>query len=253
MIAFTDAQLLDWIAGLLLPMFRVLALFMVAPVLSNRAVPLRLRIALSGAVALAAAPSAPLPPGSLPLDASLAALVGYELLIGLTIGFVARLLFAAFEIAGEAIGLQAGLSFAGFFDPQSGSANAVGRFIGTTALLAFVALNGPLVMIATVIQSFDAFPPGGANLALIFERSPVALGTDVFVLALNIALPFIALLLFVNIALGVVSRVAPQFNIFAVGFPITIAAGLVLLTLALHAVLAPLADAVEHFLNHPYR
>ncbi len=91
----------------------------------------------------------------------------YLWLIGLTIGFTARLVFGSFELAGEAIGLQMGLSFAGFFDPQSGQANAVGRFVGTIALLAFVAVNGPLAVIATVIQSLDVFPPGDASFAFL--------------------------------------------------------------------------------------
>lgn len=252
MIPIGEAELLGWLGAFLLPLFRVLALFAVAPVLSNRAFPVRARVAAAGAIALVSAPSVDLPQG-LPLDASLAGMVLHEVLAGAAIGFAARLLFAAFEIAGETIGLQTGLSFAGFFDPQSGSANALGRFVGTIVLLAFVAANGPLALVATVIRSLEVFPPGGSGLAAIGGRSPVALGGEVFALALGIALPFIALLLFVNVALGVVSRVAPQFNVFAVGFPVTIGAGLLLLTLGLSAIEAPLVDALGRFLEHSVR
>lgn len=252
MIAIGEAELLGWLGSFLLPLFRVLALFSVAPVLSNRALPARVRVGAAGAIALVSAPSVELPQG-LPLDASLGAMILHEVFAGVTIGFAARLLFAVFEIAGETIGLQTGLSFAGFFDPQSGNANALGRFVGTIMLLAFVSANGPLALVATVIRSFEIFPVGSTGLGAIAARSPVSLGAEVFALALGVALPFIALLLFVNIALGVVSRVAPQFNVFAIGFPVTIGAGMLLLTLGLSAIEAPLVEALERFLAHTLR
>jgi len=249
MISVSDSQLYAWLASFLLPLFRVLALMSSAPVLSNRAFPARARVALSAAVALVVAPFAAPPSPTVLAEAPGLVLVAREVLIGLTIGFTARLVFASFELAGEAIGLQMGLSFAGFFDPQSGQANAVGRFVGTLALLAFVAVNGPLAVIATVIQSLDVFPPGDASFAFLANRSPLQLGSEVFALALNLSLPFVALLLFVNISLGVISRVAPQFNVFAVGFPLTIGAGLLLLTLGLPMIEAPLAASLERVLT----
>ena len=252
MIAFSEAELLRWRAGFLLPLFRVLALFAVAPVVSNRAFPMRVRVGLAAAVALVSAPSFQAPQ-ALEIGASLLGMVLHELLAGLTIGFAARLLFAAFEVAGETIGLQTGLSFAGFFDPQSGAANALGRFVGTIVLLAFVSIDGPLAMIATVIRSFEVFPPGSIGFGALSVRGPIALGAEVFALALGIALPFIALLLFVNIALGVISRVAPQFNVFAVGFPVIIGSGLLLLTLGLSAIANPLAESLERFLEQSLR
>jgi flagellar biosynthetic protein FliR len=253
MIAVDEAWLLGWLGAFLLPLFRVLALFSVAPVLSNRAFPVRARVAAAAAVALVTAPSVDLPPGALALDASLLPTVAREVIAGIVIGFAARLLFAAFEIAGETIGLQTGLSFAGFFDPQSGSANAVGRFVGTIVALAFVAINGPLALIAAVIHSLEVFPPGRLELPALSGNGLIGLGAEVFALALGVALPFIALLLFVNLALGVVSRVAPQFNVFAVGFPVTISAGLLLLTLGLSAIEAPLAESLGRFLEQVLR
>ncbi len=250
MIPVTESQLLGWLAGVLLPFFRVLALMSAAPILSNRAFPVRARVALSAAIALVAAPISAAPDPSLLMGTGAFVMVVREVLIGLTIGFVARLLFTSFEIAGEAIGLQMGLSFAGFFDPQSGSSNAVGRFVSTIALLAFVAINGPLAVIATVVQSFTLFPPGDPSFQFLLARSPVALGAEVFTLALGLALPFIALLLFITLTLGVISRVAPQFNVFAVGFPVTIGTGMLMLTMGLSMIEAPLAANLERILNH---
>ncbi len=250
MISVTESQLLGWLAGVLLPFFRILALMAAAPILSNRAFPVRARVALSLVLALVAAPGiAPPDPAALTGTGAFV-LVTREVLIGLTIGFIARLLFTSFEVAGEAIGLQMGLSFAGFFDPQSGSSNAVGRFVNTIALLAFVAMNGPLAVVATLIQSFTVFPPGEPSFEFLLARSPVQLGGEVFTLALALALPFIALLLFITLTLGVISRVAPQFNVFAVGFPVTIGTGLLMLTMGMSMIEAPLAAHLERILSH---
>lgn len=249
MIPVTDTQLFAWLAGFLLPLFRVAAMFTAAPVLSNRAFPARAKVALAGLVAALAAPfSAAVDPSAISGPAFVP-LVARELLVGATIGFTARLLFASFEMAGELIGLQMGLSFAGFFDPQTGAANAVGRFVNNTAMLAFIAVNGPLALIATVIQSFAVFPAGDASFAFLTSHSPVRLAAELFALGLNLALPFIALLLFINIALGVISRVAPQLSIFAVGFPVTVGAGLLLLTIGLPAIAAPMADQLARILD----
>ncbi len=253
MITFSESQIFGWLAAFLLPLFRVLALMSSAPVVSNRAFPVRARVGLSALIALVVAPFVgPADPAALTGPAGLV-LVAREVLIGLTIGFAARLLFAGFEIAGETMGLQMGLSFAGFFDPQAGQANAVGRFVNTIAMLSFVAVNGPLALVATVIESFNTFPAGVASFAFVLERSPVQLGGEVFALALNLALPFMALLLFASLSLGVISRVAPQFHLIAIGFPVTIFAGLLLLTAGLPMIEAPLAANLERILSHMVR
>lgn len=227
MISFTDAALLDLVAGILLPLFRIAGLFTAAPVLSQRSTPMRVRIGLAFLISLIALPSIDLPKTGLGLE--MLPLVIHEVIVGLTLGFIARLIFAAFEIAGEAIGLQMGLSFAGFFDPQSGAANPVARTINLTAITAFVMLNGPGLLVAAVIASFKVIPIN-EGFGWLTESSPALMGTAVFSLALSVALPFMMLLLFVNLALGIMSRVAPQFSVFAVGFPLTIGVGMTLLT-----------------------
>jgi len=253
MIAFTEGQIFGWLSAFLLPLFRVLALMTSAPVVSNRAFTVRARVGLSAMVALVVAPFVgPVDPAAFSGPAGLV-LVAREVLIGLTIGFVARLLFTAFEIAGEAIGLQMGLSFAGFFDPQQGQANAVGRFVNTVAMLAFVAVNGPLALVATVVESFSMYPAGIASFAFVLERTPVQLGGEIFALALNLALPFMALLLFASLSLGVISRVAPQLQLISIGFPVTIFAGLLMLTLGLPMIEAPLVTSIERMLSHLMR
>jgi flagellar biosynthetic protein FliR len=250
MLTVSDQQLFTWLSAFLLPFFRVLGMMSSAPIFSNRAFPARVRVALAAAVAVLVAPFA-LSSGPAPLGTPAGiAVVAQEVLVGLTIGFVARLLFAGFEIAGEIIGLQMGMSFAGFFDPQAGTGNPVGRVINSVSLLSFVAINGPLALLATVVESFQWLPTGSDIGGFLSSRSPVQLGGEIFALGLSLALPFMAMLLFVNIALGVVSRVAPQLNLFGVGFPVTITVGIAMLTVGLPMIEAPLAVQLDRILAH---
>ena len=139
-----------------------------------------------------------------------------------------RLVFAAVELAGEVIGLQMGLNFAAFFDPMSsGQASAVSRFMGNVAALVFLVVNGHLMVLMAVVRSFDTFPVGGSVLDAFARLRMHELGADLFASALWIALPMIGLLLFVNLALRYcLPRGRPQMNIYAIGFPITLTAGL---------------------------
>jgi flagellar biosynthetic protein FliR len=244
MVAFTDAQLMGWLSALLLPFFRILALLTAAPVLSMRAIPARLRIGLAIVIAATLAPSVAAP---VPIDLVSWGGLGFvaqEVAVGLAIGFAARLVFAAFNLAGEVIGLQMGLSFAGFFDPQGAQATAVGSFMNTLATLVFVALNGPLLLIAATLRSFGTLPVGGVPFEFAARMHPVALGAEVFALGLLIAVPFLALILFINLMLGVMSRVAPQLSLFSIGFPVTIGGGLLLLMLGLPWIERPMADGL---------
>src|SRR5690606_18958712 len=180
MLSITDAQLFGWLSSFLLPFFRILGLFTTAPILSQRSVPLRVQIGLSALAAAIVAPSIEVGAGGFG-GPNLVTLVAHEVLVGLTLGFVARVVFSAFELAGEAIGLQMGLSFAGFYDPQSGSGNPVSRFLNTTALTAFVVMNGPGMLLMAVAESFRVIPVDIA-FGWLAGRSPLPLATQMFAL-----------------------------------------------------------------------
>lgn len=249
MIEFSEAQLLGWLSGFLLPFFRVLGIFTAAPLLSARAFPARIRIGLAFVIAIVAAPLARTPAPAFD-DPAIWTLLAAEIMIGLAIGLVARMILSAVDLAGETIGLQMGLSFAGFFDPASGSnSNAVGRLLGTLSLAAFVAADGPALLIAATVQSIETVPAGRVGTDYLARIDIAGVATTVFELGILIALPYMALLLFVNLALGVVSRVAPQLNVFAIGFPITIAAGLVLLAIGLPLMAQPFARVLSAILS----
>jgi flagellar biosynthetic protein FliR len=250
-ISFTEAQVLAWITPLVWPFLRALALFTSMPVLGTRTVPTRVRIGLAALVALAAQPSMP-EVEPVPLDSALAfVLVAQQLLIGLSLGFAVRVVFAAVEFAGELVGLQMGLNFAGFFDPISaGTATATSRFFGTTIAWLFVVINGHLLVIMALAQSFTAFPIGAQPFAFLKSAQPHLWGAEIFRTGLWIALPLVAMLLFVNLVLGAISRVASQINIFAVGFPVTLGVGLLGMLLTLPALQGPFTMALERLLAY---
>ena len=249
MIAFDEARILAWITPLLWPFLRALALFSAMPVLGGRSVPARVRIALAGFIALASQASLPAMP-VVPLDSPLAfALVAQQVLIGLSLGFAVRVLVAAVEYAGELVGLQMGLNFAGFFDPVSASMGTVtARFLGTTVTWLFIVVNGHLLVIAALADSFSAFPVGPEPFAFLRTVQPHRWAAEIFATGFWIALPLLALLLFVNLVLGMISRVAPQMNIFAVGFPVTLGVGLVGLMLTLPFMQQPFLLAMDRLL-----
>ncbi|MBI5258721.1 MAG: flagellar biosynthetic protein FliR [Burkholderiales bacterium] len=253
MLTFTEAQLMGWLNPLFWPFIRALALMTSLPVFGQRSVPMRVKIALALFIALAAQVSLPEMP-VVPLDSPQAVmLVVQQVLIGISMGFAVRLVFAAIELGGEVIGLQMGLNFAGFFDPATASqGTASGRFFGTIVGFLFIIVNGHLALIAALIKSFSAFPAGPEPFAFLRATQPQVWGAELFSLGLWIALPLVGMLLFVNLVLGVISRVAPQINIFAIGFPATLGVGLVGMLLTLPLMEQPFTMALERMLAHFY-
>ncbi len=250
MISFTEAQILGWITPLFWPFLRALALFTALPVLGTRTVPARVRIALAGFIALAAQPTLPEMPVVALDSAQGFLLIAQQLVIGLSLGFAVRLVFAAVEFAGEIIGLQMGLNFAGFFDPISAStATASSRFFGTMVAWLFIVMGGHLLVIAALVQSFNAFPVGPEPFAFLQRMQPQRWGAEIFSTGLWIALPLVTMLLFVNLALGAISRVAPQINIFAIGFPVTLGVGLLGLLMTLPMMEQPFVMTLERLLE----
>ena len=245
MLTFTEAQVLAWITPLLWPFLRVLALFGSMPVIAQRSVPMRVRVALAFLIALAAQASLPEMP-VIALDSGAGVLaIAQQLLIGISLGFAVRVVFAAVELAGEVIGLQMGLNFAGFFDPVSGGqGTAASRFFGVSVSWLFIVINGHLLLIAAIVQSFHVFPVGAEPFAFLRSMQPQVWGAEIFALGLWIALPLVAMLLFVNFVLGIVSRVAQQMNVFAIGFPISLSVGLVGMLLTLPVMGTPFTMAL---------
>lgn len=233
-IAFSEAQIMAWISPIFWPFLRVLAVFTSAPVFSAKAVPVRTKVGLAFVVALCLQPLLANQP-LVPLNSSAAlGAVLQQVLVGLAIGLAVRIVFSAIEVAGEVVGLQMGLNFAGFFDPTTNSQTSpIGRFFGNMSMLLFVVLNGHLLLIQAVAASFDAFPLGAYPLDAIRSMRLHELGALVFRYGLWIALPMIGMLMFLNLVMGIISRIAPQMSIFSIGFPMMLSVGLIGITATL--------------------
>ncbi|HET8693035.1 MAG TPA: flagellar biosynthetic protein FliR [Aquabacterium sp.] len=251
MVSFSEAQVLGWISAWLWPFFRVMGLFTAAPVLNQKAIPRRVRLALSLLIVIAAQPSMPEMPNVALNSPDALMVIAQQVLIGLTMGFAARVVFAAIEFAGEIVGLQMGLNFASFFDPMSGGqATAVSRFYGTCAAWLFVVMDGHLMLTAALVHSFQAFPISNQPLAFLSTVQPQVWGAEIFRLGLWVSLPVVAMLALVNLVMGLISRVASQMNIFSVGFPVTLGVGLTGLWLTLPMMQTPLTAALERMLGY---
>ncbi len=233
MISLTAAQLDLWMASFLFPLVRVLGLINAAPIFSNRAIPMRMRLALGVLVTVALLPT--LPPSGLTVGswAGLLALV-QQMLIGVALGFTIRIVFSAVDLTGELIGLQMGLGFAMFYDPENAAQSPViAEFLGLLATLIFLSINGHLMLLAVLGNSFQWWPVGADIFPAAGWLAIARWGSTLFSAGLMLALPLIAALMVVNIALAVLTRAAPALNLFAIGFPVTLIAGSVMLLLSL--------------------
>lgn len=250
MISLTSAQLDAWIAAFIFPLARILALIVVAPPFSNAAVPTRVKLAVGLAVALGLAPALPpLPPIS-PASGAGLLILGQQILIGVAMGFAMRIAISAIDFAGEVIGLQMGLGFATFYDPDSSAQSpVVAQFLSLFGTLVLLAINGHLMILATLAHSFTVLPIGGTAIGSGTWLNIAHTGIVIFASGLLLALPAVAALLITNTAIGVLTRAAPQLNLFAVGFPITLTGGFVILILMLSYLGTPLIALFEHGLQ----
>ncbi|KVC78155.1 flagellar biosynthetic protein FliR [Burkholderia ubonensis] len=232
MFSVTYAQLNAWLTAFLWPFVRMLALVAVAPVTGHASVPGRVKIGVAAFMALVVAPTLGAMPAVTVFSAQGIWIVVTQFLIGVAMGFTMQIVFAAAQAAGDAIGLSMGLGFATFFDPHaSGATPVMGRFLNAVAILAFLAFDGHLQVLAALAASFQALPVSAELLHAPGWRTLVAFGATVFQMGLLLALPVVAALLIANLALGILNRAAPQVGIFQVGFPVTMLVGLLLVQL----------------------
>lgn len=246
MLSLSLAQIDAWIAFYAFPLARILGLVATAPLWSTAGIPRRTRLILGLGITVAIAPVLPPMPDVQP--ASLAGLwiLGQQVLIGISMGFAARIVFAAIDMAGTYIGFQMGLGFATFYDPMEGAQTAVlAEFIGLIALLLFMAFDGHLLYISTLAQSFHAIPVAPEALSPNSWRNLAELGGKIFSAGLLLSLPVLLALMITNVALGVLTKAAPQLNLFALGFPLTLMGGFVAVGVSLNYLTGPLQDLYD--------
>ena len=246
MITVTTGQWSAWLAAFLWPFLRIFGLILAEPILGHTSVPRSAKVGLAIFVALVVAPVLP-PMPAVGTASAVGILIGLQqLLIGVAIGFTLRIVLTGVQAAGQLIGLQMGLGFAVFFDPHStAQPAAVGQFLGLFAILIFLSMDGHVLVITALARSFATVPISTEPVPPLGWRLLAEWGGEIFRTGLLISLPVVAALLIANIAMGIMTRAAPQLNIFAVGFPLTLGVGFFALWLAVPFIGPEIASLFE--------
>lgn len=245
MLSLTSGQLEAWLVQYFFPFIRIGACFLAAPVFAANFVPARVRLLLAGAVAIIVGPLVPVPAIT---PFSLAGIIAtiQQVIIGLAVAFVLQLIFDALAMGGQLLSNTMGLGFAYNVDPLRGVGTPVlGQLYMILVTLTFLALNGHLRLIELLAQSFVSMPATAGGLGPEQLWNVVAWGSQLFSGAVMVALPGMTALLIVNLAFGVMSRAAPSLNLFAVGFPISLIFGLIIIYIGLPAVQGTFVASLE--------
>ncbi|QXH50047.1 flagellar type III secretion system protein FliR [Pseudomonas fakonensis] len=240
MLELTDAQIGTWVATFILPMFRVMGVLMTMPIIGTKMLPARVRLYVAVAITVVIVPGLPALPQIDPLSLRGVLLCAEQVIVGALFGFSLQLLFQAFVIAGQIIAVQMGMAFASMVDPANGvNVAVVSQFMTMLVSVLFLLMNGHLVVFEVLTESFTTLPIGSALVVNHFWEMAGRMGW-VLGAGLLLILPAIAALLVVNIAFGVMTRAAPQLNIFSIGFPLTLVLGLGIFWVGL-------ADILSHY------
>ncbi|MBA1146991.1 flagellar biosynthetic protein FliR [Ectothiorhodospiraceae bacterium WFHF3C12] len=240
----TTAEIAAWVGSFMWPFLRVGAMLMAAPIFGNMMVPVRVRVLFGVALTIAVMPAVGPAPAVGPLSPEGMMIAFQQVLIGVAMGLLVSLAFQAATIAGESISMTMGLAFAQMADPQTGaSVPVLSQFLLIVITLLFLAMGGHLMLIELTAESFRMLPLAPEGLVRQDLFDVISWGSQMFVGALLIALPALAVLLTTNMIIGVMTRAAPQMNIFSVGFPITMLVGYVtVLTLVLPSLSGRMSD-----------
>lgn len=240
MLELTDSQIGTWVATFILPLFRVTAVLMTMPIFGTRMLPARIRLYAALAITVVIVPGLPPLPEFDPLSLRGMLLCGEQIIVGAVFGLALQMLFQAFVVAGQIIAVQMGMAFASMVDPANGvNVAVVSQFMTMLVSVLFLVMNGHLVVFEVLTESFTTLPVGSALVVNHFWEMAGRLSW-VLGAALLLVLPAITALLVINIAFGVMSRAAPQLNIFSIGFPLTLVLGMVIFWIAL-------ADMLFHY------
>ena len=244
------ADVSTWVGRLWWPTLRVAGFVLAAPIASEAVIPRLVKIVMSVALAFLMAPLVQTPASlSIFSGAGLLAAV-QEVLIGVAVGMVVTLAFEALTFAGQTISLSMGLGFATLVDPQRGAQTTViGQMFMIMGILTYLAINGHLMLLGVLAESFQSLPVGAAHIDRNFLLSVVLWGARIFESGLLIALPAVIALVIVNLALGVVTRAAPQLNLFGIGFTVTLLCGFFVLIVGLDGVMAGISSLIGSALN----
>ncbi|GAA6170870.1 flagellar biosynthetic protein FliR [Colwellia sp. KU-HH00111] len=229
---FTESVVNQYLADFILPFTRIAALVMTMIGFGARTTPTRIKLFLCVALTIAIMPA--IPPSKVDELLSLPTfmIIGQQMLIGISLGFITVMVVNTFTLAGQIIAMQSGLGFASLVDPASGmNVPAVGQFFLILSTLLFWGMDGHLAYLQFIAASFDTLPIGNEQFSSIKYKEIVLWGSWMFATALSLALAPLTAMLLINFSFGIMTRAAPQLNIFAIGFPITMMAGLLIMWL----------------------
>jgi len=248
--AFSEEQLLLWLAAFIWPMIRIGAFLASSPIINSRQTPVMFRLSLLLVLTWLVMPLVPPP---LPVDvfsSEAFLMVLQQILIGVAMGFVLQMVFGALTFGGQVMAYSMGLGFASMMDPQNGvQVPVISQFYLILATLTFLVLDVHLILIELLIESFHTFPVAVDGISRNGLKEIIGWGSRMFSGGLLMALPVMAALLLVNLGMGIIGRAAPQLNIFAVGFPISMLIGFVLIWITLPNVMAIFEDFLAEGLN----
>lgn len=252
LIQLSSEELGAYLGQFLWPLFRVMGFLMVAPVIGSQLVPARIRLIVAVAIAFLMVPVLPPVPEVSGISFAALILVGQQLLIGLALGYFLQMVFQTMVLAGQMIAMQMGLGFASMMDPTNGvNVTVVSSFYLMFGTMLFIALDGHLTMIDVLVQSFYSLPiTTEFNFVSTSLISIVRSISWIFSSAMVIALPALTALLITNFAFGIMTRAAPQLNIFALGFPVALILGVFLMWLTLPAVTESITNLYEQAFIH---
>ena len=244
---FQEPILFEGLASIMWPLCRISGFLMAFFVFAGSAVPMMVRALLCLAITVCVLPSIPALPQDLELFSGNGIITTInQLLIGTALGYLTTYIVQAFVLAGQAVAMQTGLGFASLVDPVSGTnAPIIGQFFTILCTLVFFAVDGHLVFIRLLLLSFEtipiapgAFTPPGLEAIIFF-------GATMFQCALSTAFAAICTLLVVNFTFGVMTRAAPQLNVFSMGFAIALIVGMFVLMVSLNAFMGNFTIAIN--------
>lgn len=248
---FTEAQLNQWLADFFWPLVRIAAMVMAAPIFNTRQIPVRFRLLLAVLITLLVQPVLPPSPVVPVFSVDAVMIAAQQVAIGAALGFLMQMVFNALIFGGQVMAYSMGLGFANMMDPANGvNVPVIAQFWLILAMLAFLMMNGHLVLISAIVDTFTVLPVAVDGLTRAGLWELVSWASRMFAAGVLMALPVIISLLLVNVGMGVVSRAAPQLNIFAIGFPITLLLGFVLIWVTLPQVMGSFGSLVTEAFDH---
>lgn len=243
MVTLDSGQINAWVAAFIWPLVRVLGIVMASPLFGSQVVPGMVKSGVVIALTLVVSPLTPAIPAIDPASPTGLVVLAQQWVVGMAMGFVFQIALAAVEMAGESIGVTSGLGFASVVDFQThAQTNPVSQLLVMSATMVFVSLNGHLALIAALVDSFYTLPvaPDAMGKASLWQLA--LWGRAIFSSGVQIGLPVIAAILITNLALGILTRAAPQLNLFNIGFTVTLGVAFVAIALAIPYLLMP----IEH-------